>query len=86
MGTKYKSFYKKGDQLFNCYGRRTNRFLLLNYGFCLRHNKYNSLGFKVFVNFAGNKNKEKKEEEKGEGKDGEEEEKKKKEEEKSNMF
>jgi hypothetical protein len=25
--------------------------LLLNYGFCLRNNKYNSLGFKVFVNY-----------------------------------
>jgi hypothetical protein len=24
--------------------------LLLNYGFCIRNNKYNSLGFKVFVN------------------------------------
>jgi hypothetical protein len=51
MGAKYKSFYRKGDQLFNCYGLRTNRFLLINYGFCLRNNKYNSLGFKVFVNY-----------------------------------
>lgn len=50
MGTKHKTSYRKGDQLFNCYGLRTNRFLLLNYGFCLRNNKYNSLGFKVFVN------------------------------------
>ena len=50
MGTKFSSHYRKGDQLFNCYGRRTNRFLLVNYGFCLRQNKYNSLGFKVFVN------------------------------------
>ena len=50
MGTKFKSYYKKGDQLFNCYGRRNNRFLLLNYGFCMIDNKYNSLGFKVFVN------------------------------------
>ena len=50
MGTKYKTSYRQGDQLFNCYGLRTNRFLLLNYGFCLRNNKYNSLGFKVFVN------------------------------------
>lgn len=49
MGTKFSSRYSKGDQLFNCYGRRTNRFLLTNYGFCLRFNKYNSLGFKVFV-------------------------------------
>ena len=52
MGTKFSSSYKKGDQLFNCYGRRTNRFLLVNYGFCLRNNKYNSLGFKVFVNYT----------------------------------
>jgi len=29
--------------------------LLLSYGFCLRHNKYNSLGFKVFVNFNKNR-------------------------------
>jgi hypothetical protein len=50
MGTKFKTCYRKGEQLFNCYGLRTNRFLLLNYGFCLRNNKYNSLGFKVFVN------------------------------------
>ena len=51
MGTKFSSRYLKGDQLFNCYGRRTNRFLLVNYGFCFRNNKYNSLGFKVFVNY-----------------------------------
>jgi hypothetical protein len=50
MGAKFKTCYRKGEQLFNCYGLRTNRFLLLNYGFCLRNNKYNSLGFKVFVN------------------------------------
>ena len=51
MGAKFKTYYRKGDQLFNCYGLRTNRFLMLNYGFCLRNNKYNSLGFKVFVNY-----------------------------------
>jgi hypothetical protein len=55
MGTKHKTTYKQGDQLFNCYGLRTNRFLLLNYGFCLRNNKYNSLGFKVFVNYQAPK-------------------------------
>ena len=49
MGTKFAASYKKGDQLFNCYGRRTSRFLLTNYGFTFRNNKYNSLGFKVFV-------------------------------------
>lgn len=55
MSSRNKTYYKKGDQLFNCYGRRTNRFLLINYGFCLRNNKYNSLGFKVFVNYSAQK-------------------------------
>ena len=32
-----------------------NRFLLTNYGFTIRQNKYNSLGFKVFVNFDSDK-------------------------------
>ncbi len=35
MTTKSKSYFSKGTQVFNCYGRRTNRFLLLNYGFTL---------------------------------------------------
>src|SRR5256885_231071 len=39
--------YKKGDQIFHCYGRRTNRFLLMWYGFCIKENKYNSLSFRV---------------------------------------
>jgi len=25
---------KKGEQAWNCYGNRTNLFLLVNYGFC----------------------------------------------------
>lgn len=58
MGAKFSSYYKKGDQLFNCYGRRTNRFLLVNYGFCIRNNKYNSLGFKVFVNAPAEESKD----------------------------
>jgi hypothetical protein len=43
--------YDVGQQVFHCYGRRTNRFLLLNYGFCLNNNKYNSLSFRVWINF-----------------------------------
>ena len=31
-----------GDQIFYCYGNRTNRFLLLNYGFCFPDNRYES--------------------------------------------
>lgn len=50
MHCRHRTSYKKGDQLFNSYGVRNNRHLIVNYGFCLRNNKYNSLGFKVFVN------------------------------------
>ena len=50
MHCRHKTSYRKGDQLFNSYGTRNNRHLITNYGFCLRHNRYNSLGFKVFVN------------------------------------
>ena len=49
MTTKSKSYFGKGKQVFNCYGRRTNRFLLLNYGFTLQNNKYNSVAFKVQI-------------------------------------
>ena len=59
--TKYKNVYKAGQQVFHCYGRRTNRFLLLNYGFCLNNNKYNSLSFRVWINFNWQKEKEKEE-------------------------
>jgi hypothetical protein len=31
-----------GEQAYYCYGDRTNRFLLLNYGFCYPDNKYDS--------------------------------------------
>ena len=51
MSTRHRTCYRKGDQLLNSYGARTNRFLLTNYGFALRKNKYNSLGIKVFVNY-----------------------------------
>lgn len=57
--TKYKNIYNPGQQVFHCYGRRTNRFLLLNYGFCLNNNKYNSLSFRVWINFNWQKEKEK---------------------------
>jgi hypothetical protein len=52
MNSRHRSCYRHGDQLFNSYGLRTNRFLILNYGFAIRQNKYNSLGFKVFVNYT----------------------------------
>ena len=51
MYARHRTCYRKGDQLLNSYGRRNNRFLLTNYGFVIRCNKYNSLGFKVFVKY-----------------------------------
>ena len=51
MYARHRTCYRKGEQLLNSYGARDNRFLLTNYGFTLRQNKYNSLGFKVFLNY-----------------------------------
>ena len=34
---------QKGSQAMNCYGSRTNDFLLVNYGFCFQNNLINSL-------------------------------------------
>jgi len=36
MNSRHRTCYRKGDQLFNSYGLRTNRFLILNYGFAIR--------------------------------------------------
>ena len=41
--------------MFVCYGRRTNRYLLCAYGFCLESNKYNSLQFRVWLDFQPKK-------------------------------
>jgi hypothetical protein len=35
--------YKKGDQVFICYGPHSNEILLKYYGFILSHNKFNSI-------------------------------------------
>lgn len=36
-----------GEQAYYHYGNRSNKFLLLNYGFCFAENKYNSYAFKL---------------------------------------
>lgn len=38
---------KKGTQIFNSYGRRSNRFLLIWYGFTHFRNKYDSVSFRL---------------------------------------
>lgn len=39
---KNRKTFETGDQVFYCYGNRTNKFLLINYGFCFPGNKYDS--------------------------------------------
>jgi len=52
LTTSTKNVFKKNDQLFICYGRTSNQYLLNNYGFSLANNKYNSLRFRVNVDFG----------------------------------
>lgn len=40
---------KKNEQLFNFYGRRSNRFLMVGYNFILDNNKYDSLAFRINI-------------------------------------
>jgi len=35
------------EQAFYCYGNRSNRYLLINYGFCFAGNKYDSLELRL---------------------------------------
>ncbi|KAL4510604.1 hypothetical protein ABPG72_004758 [Tetrahymena utriculariae] len=41
--------YKKGEQIFLCYGRRTNKFLLQWYGFAFQNNLFDSFGFRMWI-------------------------------------
>jgi len=34
---------KKGEEAFNCYGNRCNRYLLIDYGFAFANNHYDSV-------------------------------------------
>lgn len=40
--------FKKGDQIFNFYGKRTNKFLARAYKFALIDNKYDSFCFRLY--------------------------------------
>lgn len=39
-----------GEQAYYCYGNRSNKFLLLNYGFCFQDNAYDSYVVKMKMN------------------------------------
>jgi hypothetical protein len=46
----HRKVLKKGDQAFNCYGNRSNRFLLMDYGFAFHDNRYDSV--ELFLNMT----------------------------------
>lgn len=35
--------FEPGDQVYYCYGNRPNKYLLINYGFCFKGNRYESV-------------------------------------------
>ena len=41
-----------GEQIYYCYGNRTNKFLLLNYGFCFPNNRYDSFEFPLRLDIS----------------------------------
>lgn len=41
-----------GEQAFYCYGNRSNRFLLINYGFCFKDNRYDSFELHLKTNVS----------------------------------
>lgn len=40
---------KKNEQVYNFYGRRSNKFLLSGYNFVLEDNKYDSFAFRINI-------------------------------------
>lgn len=50
MRTKENCSFRAGEQVYNCYGRLNNFDLLLDYGFCLYPNRYDSVHFRMHKN------------------------------------
>mmetsp|Transcript_12997 Transcript_12997/g.24119 ORF Transcript_12997/g.24119 Transcript_12997/m.24119 type:complete len:356 (+) Transcript_12997:1678-2745(+) len=48
MRTRLKSSFEEGAQVFNCYGRLSNADLLLNYGFAMEENEYESFDLRIW--------------------------------------
>ncbi len=40
---------KKNEEVYNFYGRRSNKFLLTGYNFVLEENKYDSFTFRINI-------------------------------------
>ena len=53
MKASWKDQFEKGSQVFFCYGRLSNRLMLLRYGVALEYNKYDHVHFKVpFIKYT----------------------------------
>lgn len=49
MSTGVRTCFKKGEQVFNAYGRLSNRNLLLDYGFTIPNNRYDTVYFFLWL-------------------------------------
>lgn len=49
---------RAGTQAWNCYGNRTNQFLLVNYGFCFKDNLYDSFKLRPRLDLLFSKKKQ----------------------------
>lgn len=49
MSTGVRTCFKKGEQVFNAYGRLSNRNLLMDYGFATPNNRYDTVYFLLWL-------------------------------------
>ena len=47
ISTHDKYSFAPGQQIFTSYGRRSNKFLLIFYGFCIPNNKHDSIMIRI---------------------------------------
>jgi len=47
VSTSSKYAFKPGQQIFTSYGRRSNKFLLTFYGFCIPNNRHDSVIMRI---------------------------------------
>lgn len=53
MSTGVRTSFKKGEQVLNAYGRLNNRNLLLDYGFAIPNNRYDTVYFLLWLSRSG---------------------------------
>ena len=47
VSTASKYTFEKGQQIFTSYGRRSNKFLMTFYGFCIANNRHDSVVMRI---------------------------------------